>query len=264
MKTAHLLLALSAAALAAVPAAAKPKPRWEVGVGGVGSYSPAFYGSDQYSFGAFPIIYFSYRGEDFSFLPNGLYDVAAYDRSEWGIGFSFDSGGDVKSVDRFNLGKIGTVLEAGPEVTVALLANGRSRIEASVAARVVYEWGEDFEGWVLEPKLAYLTTLTNDSRLGLSIAPKFGFDRYNDFFYSGCPTATTCYDAKQGYIGTAVGLQLVYDMTDRMRISGEAKGIIVSGSKIDDSPFVDKDFNYAVRIALTYSIWQSDELVGGD
>lgn len=261
MKNAPLLLALGAAAVMALPAAAKEKPRWEIGVGGVGSYSPAYYGSGEYSFGAFPIVYFSYRGDDFSFLPNGLYDVASYDTSTWGFGFSFDSGGDVKSEDRFNLGKIKTVLEAGPEFTVALLANGRSRIELNLAARVAYEWGEDFEGWVLEPEIAYLTTLTNSTRLGLSIAPKFGFDKYNDFFYSGCPTATTCYDAKEGYIGTAVGLQLVYDISDRFRISGEAKGIVVSGSKIDDSPFVEKDFNYSFRLALTYAIWQSDENV---
>jgi outer membrane scaffolding protein for murein synthesis (MipA/OmpV family) len=261
MKTAPLLIALCASTAIAMPAAAAQKPRWEIGAGAVGSYSPAYYGSDEYSFGAFPIIYFSYRGEDFSFLPNGLYDVASYDTSTWGFGFSFDAGGEVKSKDRFNLVKLHTVIEAGPEFTVALLATGRSRIEVSLAARAAYEWGEDFQGWVLEPKISYLATLTDSSRLGLSVAPKFGFDKYNDFYYSGCPTPTTCYDASEGYVGTAVGLQLVYDMTDRLRISGEATGIVVSGSKIDDSPFVQEDFNYSFRLALTYAIWQSDEMV---
>ncbi len=261
MKIAPLLIAVSAAAVMVTPAAAKQKPRWEIGVGAAATYSPAFYGSDEYSFGGFPIAYFSYRGDDFSFLPNGLYDVAAYDTSTWGFGFSYDIGGDIDSEDRRNFGDIDTVVEVGPKITVALLATGTSRIEASIAARVAYEWGEDFEGWVLEPELAYLTTLTDNARLGLSIAPKFGFDKYNDFYYSGCLTATNCYDAEEGYLGTAIALQLVYDITDRLRISGEARGIVVSGSKIDDSPVVEEDFNYAARVAITYALWQSDEMV---
>ncbi|MCC6920663.1 MAG: MipA/OmpV family protein [Alphaproteobacteria bacterium] len=262
MKIACTLIAFGAAAALVAPAAAVQKPRWEVGIGAAGTYQPAYYGANDYSAGGFPIVYFSYRGDDFSFLPNGLFDVASYDKSRFGVGVSFDVTGDIKSKDRLNLGKIDYVFEAGPELTVALLATGRSRIELNVAGRAAYEWNGDFEGWVLEPELAFLTTLTSTTRLGLSAAPKFGFGKYNDFFYSA-PAAGTrpAFDAQEGYLGTAISLKLVNDVTDRLRISGEVTGIVVSGSKVEDSPLVEEDFNFAARIAVTYSLWQSDEMV---
>ncbi|BCW89826.1 hypothetical protein sos41_29940 [Alphaproteobacteria bacterium SO-S41] len=253
MKT--TLACLAAAAALVATADAKPQPVWEIGLGAFATYSPAYYGSSESTFGGFPVVYFSYRGEDFSILSNGLYDVAASSEKRFDFGLSVDIGGNVDSEDRLFLGDIDYVGEVGPKITVALFANGTSRFEVGVAARAAFELGEGYIGYVIQPEVAYLTTLSSTTRLGISVAPKFGFDGYNERFY-----ATPFFAADSGYIGTDISLKLVNDVSDRFRISGEVKAISLSGAENEDSPLYQEDWNYAVRIGFTYAIYQSEAM----
>lgn len=257
MKTAIACLA-AASALALLPASAAQKPKWEVGVGGFGTYGPAYWGSSESDFGGFPVVYVTYRGDGFSILSDGLFDVDAGDTERFSFGLSLDGNGGVDSEDRLFLGDIDPVIEAGPQITYALLADGKSRFEISLAARVAYQFGEGFEGYVIEPSVAYLTTISPTTRLGLSVTPKFAYDDYNDIYYS-----TPGYDAEDGYVGTAVALNVVNDVSDRLRISAEAKVILVGGSENEDSPLVTEDTNYSFRLGFTYSIWQSSTMTDG-
>lgn len=243
-------------------AGAKQRPVWEIGVGAFGTYQPAYYGSEEDNFGGFPVVYFSYRGEDFSILSNGLYDVAADDENVFDFGLSVDLTGDVDSDERLYFGDIDTVIEAGPKLTFALYADGESRLEASLAARVAYEWGEDYIGWVLQPEVAFLTTIDANTRMGIFVSPKFGFDGYNERFYSTYSTLEygPAFYADDGYIGTDIGLRLVSDVTDQFRISGEIRAISLSGAENEESPLYQEDWNFAARIGFTYSLWQSDEM----
>lgn len=245
----------AAAAVLAGSAAAQPKPVWEIGIGAFATYSPAYYGSSKDSFGGFPVAYFTYRGKDFSILPNGLYDVDATDESRFDFGLSVDIGGSVDSEDRLFLGDIDFLGEVGPEITVALYANGRSRLEAAVAVRAAFEWDNGYVGYVVQPRVAYLTTLSSTTRLGLQVAPKFGFDGYNQLFYS-----TPGFAASDGYIGTDISLKLVNDVSDRFRLSGELKAISLGGAENEASALYQEDWNFAVRVGFTYAIWQSDSM----
>jgi len=251
MKTA--LTCLAAAAALAAQAGAQTRPTWEIGVGAFATYSPAYYGASESNFGGFPVIYASYRGKNFNILPNGLYDIAASNAETVDFGLSIDIGGSVDSEDRQFLGDIDFVGEIGPEITIALFANGRSRIEAGVAARAAFEWDNGYVGYVIQPNIAYLTTLSDTTRLGLRIAPKFGFDGYNELFYS-----TPGFDAADGYIGTDLSLKLVNDVSERFRLSGEIKAISLSGAENEDSALYQEDWNFSVRVGFTYAIWQSE------
>ena len=256
MKLATTLLAATAAAATLLSVAeAKQRPVWEIGVGGFGTYSPDYYGSDHSTFGGFPVVYFSYRGEDFSILSDGLFDVDADNESTFDLGISIDLGGKVDSEDRLNLPEIDYVGEIGPEVTVALYANGSSRIEAGVAARAAFELSEGYTGFVVQPKLQFMTTLSNTMRAGISVSPKFGFDGYNELFYS-----TPVFAADDGYIGTDIAVKYVNDVTERLRLSGEVKAISLSGAKNEDSALYREDWNFAVRFGLTYALFQSDAM----
>ena len=254
MKTA--LACLAAAAALVATADAKAKPVWEIGIGAFGTYSPAYYGSSESSFSAFPIAYFSYRGEHFSILPNGLYDIDAGNQNVFDLGLAIDLSGSVDSEDRLLLGKIDFVGEIGPEIIVGLYSTGRTRLEVGVAARAAFEWDNGYVGYVIQPRLSYLTTLSDTTRLGLSVAPKFGFDGYNDLYYS-----TPGFDAENGYIGTDISLKVVNDMTDRFRLSGELKAISLSGAKNEDSPLYQEDWNFTARVGVTYALYQSDATI---
>lgn len=258
MKTAlACLAAASALAFTAAHAqpAPKPKPRWEIGVGGFATYSPAYWGARESEFGGFPVVYFIYRGDGFSILSNGLFDVDAANTDRFTFSVSADGSGGVDSEDRLGLGDIDPVLELGPKLTFALFANGASRLEVSLAARLAYQWGEGFEGWVLEPSIAYLTTLSPTTRMGLTITPKFGFGDYNDLWYSH-----PGYDAGEGYMGTSFALNMASDVSDRLRISGQVQAIWTGGSENEASLLHQEDWNFSARIGLTYHIWQSSEM----
>lgn len=256
MKTVLACLA-AASALALLPANAVPKPKWEIGVGGFGTYSPAYWGSGESDFGGFPVLYFVYRGENFSILSDGLFDVDARDTDRFSFSLSLDGNGGVDSEDRLFLGDIDPVIEVGPKFTGALFANGTSRLEVGIAARFAYQFGEGFEGYVIEPSIAYLTAISPTTRIGISATPKFGFDGYNELYYS-----TPGFTADSGYLGTAIAFTMVNDMSDRLRFSAEAKVILLGGAENEDSPLVQEDTNYSIRLGFTYSIWQSDTMTG--
>lgn len=257
MKTALACLA-AASALALLPADAAPKPKWEVGVGAFATYSPAYWGAsrDSDDFGGFPVVYFIYRGDNFSLFSNGLFDVDATNTDRFTFGVSVDGSGGVDSADRFGLGDIDPVLEVGPKITVALFATGTQRLEASLAARLAYQWGEDFEGWVFEPSVAYLVSLTDTTRLGFTLTSKFGSEDYNDLWYSD-----GFYVADSGYIGSSFAIDYVQDLSDHLRLSAQAKIMTVEGSEMDDfASLIEEDTNYSFRLGFTYSIWQSSEM----
>lgn len=257
MKTALACLA-AASALALMPADAAPKPKWEVGVGAFATYSPAYWGAsrDSDDFGGFPVVYFIYRGEDISIFSNGLFDVDSNNTERFTFGVSVDGSGGVDSEDRHGLGDIDPVLEIGPKITFALFATGTQRLEASLAARVAYQWGEGFEGWVFEPSLAYLVSLNDTTRLGFTLVSKFGSEDYNDLWYTD-----GFYVADSGYIGSSLSINLVHDLSDKLRMSAQAKIMTIEGSDMDKfASLVEEDTNYSFRIGFTYSIWQSSEM----
>lgn len=254
MKAALACLA-AASALALVSAQAAPKPKWEVGAGAFATYSPAYWGSSESGFGGFPAIYFAYRGDGFSILSGGLFEVNATDTDRFSFDISVDGSGGVDSEDRAYLGDIDPVLEAGPMITFALLATGKQRLEVSLAARVAYQWGEGFEGWVFEPSISYLTTLTDTTRLGFTVTSKFGYDDYNDLWYTDGVSF-----AEDGYIGTSLAANLVHDMNDRLRVSAQAKVIFVNRDDSFSPLLATEDTNYSFRLGFTYAIWQSDTM----
>ena len=241
----YAIACLAAAALV-TGADAKTKPVWEIGVGAFATYSPDYLGSSESSFGGFPMAYFTYRSKNFSILRNGMYNIDAADPTRFGFNVSIDLGGNVDSKDRLNLGDIDYVGEIGPELIFALYADGKSRLEAAVAARAAFEWDNGYVGYVIQPRLAYLTSLSSTTRLGLSVAPKFGFDGYNELFYS-----TPVFKAKDGYIGTDIALKLVDDVSDRFRLSGEVKAISLGGAENEASALYQEDWNFSVRVGFT-------------
>lgn len=257
MKTALACLA-AASALALLPADAAPQPKWEIGVGGFATYGPDFWGDNDSDFGGFPVVYFTYRGDGFSILSSGLFEVNAGDTNRFSFGISLDGSGGVDRQAEYGLPDIDPVVEAGPEITFALFATGTQRLEVSLAARAAYQWGEGFEGWVFEPSVSYLTTLSPTTRLGFTVASKFGSQEYNDLWYSD-----GMYVADGGYIGTSVAANLVHDLNDRLRLSAQAKAIFVNRDDTFSPALLEEETNYSFRIGFTYSIWQSSTMTGG-
>lgn len=255
MKPVFLSSAVAAAMVLATGAEAKQRPVWEVGVGGGVSYSADYWGAGNSGVTPFPLAYFSYRGEDFSIIPNGLYDVPAYNTDRFGFSASVDFRGSIEPEDRLGLPEIDYVGEFGPQLEIALYADGQTRLHVALAARASFELGNGYIGYVIEPELHFMTTLSETTRLGISAEPKFGFDGYNQLYYS-----TPGFDAADGYLGTEFALRLVNDVTDRVRIAGKLAVIALGESEIQNSPLTSEDTAVDARISVTYALFQSDEM----
>ncbi len=264
MTTTKLLAASAACLILAGAAAAQTgKPRWEVGVGGFGTYSAAYPGSDESDFGGFPLAYFSYRGENFSILPDGLFGIDL-EGPAFDFGASFDFNGGVDSEDRLGLGDTEPLAQFGPDVKVALTRSRESRLVLGVAARAAYLFDDSpfveggFVGFVIEPELAYRFALTDQARMQLSISAQFSTDDdYGEIFYG-----TPLYRGQSGYIGTDIKVRYVNDISDRFRLIAEVKATSLSGSANEDSPLLRDDWNFGARLGFTYVIWQSEARAG--
>ncbi len=107
---------------------------------------------------------------------------------------------------------------------------------------------------MIEPEISYLVKLDSRMRTGLYLTPKFGFDGYNQLYYSA-PGFT----AGDGYIGTEIAAKLAYDLNDRVRLGGKIGVISVAGAENRDSPLYRTDWAFTARISMTYAIFQSDD-----
>lgn len=247
-----------------VPALAAQRPKWEVGAGALASYSPAYRGSGESDFSGFPVLYFVYRGESFSILPDGLFDIDADDTRRFRFGLSFNVNGSVDSADRLGLGDLDPVIEAGLSASVALLADGKNRLDVKLAARGAWLTGDSlfvqsgFIGFVIEPEISYLVTLTDQARMGFSISAPFATDRKFGEVYYG----TFGYNGQSGYLGTDFKIRYVNDLTPRFRLLADVTLSANGGAANADSPLHTEDFGFGARIGFTYALWQSEAMSG--
>jgi MipA family protein len=266
MRTKTLALATAAAAaFAATPAFAAGKPLWEIGIGAFGTYSPTYRGSDESDAGGFPVVYFAYRGENFSILSDGLFDIDAASQDSFDFGFSFDFGGSIDSPDRLNLGDATSIVEFGPRAGFALLADGSQRLEASLAIRAAYLIDDTqigfsrlissgFAGAVIEPELSYKIALTDRARMAFTVSALWATDdNYADVRYG-----TNLFRASAGYMGTDFRIRYVNDLTDRFRLVADVTASYNGGAENRASPLFREDWGFSARIGFTYALFQSE------
>jgi outer membrane scaffolding protein for murein synthesis (MipA/OmpV family) len=276
MRTARVVLALAAAALA-WPALAAPgpseEPLWEAGLGVGGVYFPDYRGASQARGYVVPAPYFVYRGHFLQADRNGVRGVFLdTDRVTFnlslGASLPVDSSRDNA---RSGMADLKATVEIGPSLEVKLweAASGRARLELRTPVRgaITVESSPRYIGGQFYPHLNLDTTGSGDLEgwhLGLTAGPVFTNASYNRYFYEVTPEDATptrpAYTPGGGYAG-AEFLAAFSRRFPRYWIGGFLRYDTLRGAAFEASPLVTSKNYFAAGIAISWIVGESKEHV---
>jgi len=255
-------------------------PLWELGVGGFAWYGPDYPGSAQYNLRGLPFPLIVYRGDFLRIGEDAAARIVPVDTSLYEIGISVDGafGADSEDNDlRAGMPDLDPMLQVGPEFvlrgpTFDLAGLGRGAVELALQARAVFsidpgEVEAEGRGFVGQPVLRYRQRglLGPKSVFNAEIGPVFATERLHDYFYEVdrrfARAGRPAYAADGGYLGTEMGFDLFYSLTDRWTLFGGVDLSLHHGAANADSPLFEDRFGASTFIGATYAFKQSEKRV---
>jgi outer membrane scaffolding protein for murein synthesis (MipA/OmpV family) len=269
MLSATLLATLAAAPARATDAPIAPpgEPRWEVGVAGGTGRQSAYPGSAQTVGRSLGSPYFIYRGRVLRVGDGGL-GVRAY-RSptlQLDVGFAGSLGSDSKdSTVRQGMPDIGTLVEFGPRLRVALPADpdSRWRQRLSLPLRAVLDTDDSFRhrGWIFEPQFSASRPLSAGFDLNLSASLIFGSRELTDTFYGVAPQFATAarpaYAARAGFVASRLQTSVSWRPNADWRVFTFARVDSVAGGANARSPLVEQRTGVALGVGASWTLARS-------
>jgi MipA family protein len=260
------LLAAQAMAQTA-PAAAPPKPLWEVGAAVLGATQPAYPGAATRTSKAIALPFVVYRGEIFR-ADQGNVGLRAVKtpRYELDVGFAGSLGSSSKDVpSRLGMQDLGTLVEFGPRLKVNLgdVSKGRTGLWVELPLRGVFDLSHSFasRGVNFEPQLSFDLPLPAGWVGGGSVATSFGSQQFADTFYGVTAAQATAnrpaYTAKSGLITTRATLAASKRLTPDVRLLGFVRLDSVAGGANRASSLVEKTNGLSAGLGLTYTFGRS-------
>lgn len=257
---------------AAAPAAAKPK--WEIGVAALGAYIFDYPGSNQNHFNAVVLPFGIYRSNLLSADQDGVRGKFVK-TNRWELNLGASAGFSTRSnknTDRQGMPDLDYILEFGPSLEYKLGIWDRSTLTAVGQVRAAFAARSDIKyiGVTVEPQLVYVRRafLNPRMQLRLNVAPKFGLDGFNDYYYDVEAKYATAarpeYSSKNGYLYTSLGARLFFAVTPRLSTFVSSQILVGNGSANADSPLYKNDFNYAVGAGVAYSLFMSKDVAYRD
>lgn len=250
-----------------VPAAARPEPLWEIGVGAAGLAFPAYRGSSYYHLSLLPLPYLIYRGDNLRVDREGVRSLLI-DDDRLELDISLNGAMPVRSrgvPQRTGMPNLDPVVELGPSLDLGLpVPEPGVRWQLRIPVRGVFALGDGLGhvGWVAHPKLALdWRNAFADWNVGLTVGPVFGDRRYHDYYYGVEPRDATpqrpSYRPRAGYSGSAAQLTL------SRRRGALWVGMFVrydnlSGAAFADSPLVDSQHSLMSGVGVAWIFAQSD------
>jgi outer membrane scaffolding protein for murein synthesis (MipA/OmpV family) len=271
-----LALAASAGAAHAQSEGVAPQPRqdplWEVRVGGTGLYGPVYPGASENKINGVGAPLLIYRGDRIRFGEYGVARAIAAETKKLELDVSLDAvyaARDAKA--RAGMPDLDYLFQVGPQAVwhiadTGWTANGRSELTAFLPVRGVA--ASDFKsiehvGWLAEPAIAYHRVYAGDLRTTWTakVFVSLADEGLMDYWYGVAPAFATptrpAYEAKGGYLSTAVNLSWSRELTRDFQIYLTYQGRLLSGSANSRSPLLQEDFTNAVSFSFVWKILKS-------
>lgn len=249
------------------------KPLYEIGVGLVMGFSPAYPASDENMFHIFPFPSFIYRGDVLRADREGARAVIAEnDMFEFGISASASLPATSDDIDaRKGMPDLDFLFEIGPALRTTLYRDADEQVRFDVPLRpVIGIGGEDgigYRGLIFHPEFKYRIShfLETDANALFALGPIFSLDGMGNYFYGVDAKYATAsrptYKADEGYMGTELSAFFSLPLDERIRMFTAPKLLINAGAANDKSPLFREDFNTSILLGLSYSFYHSDEKV---
>lgn len=253
------------------------KPQWEFGVAAAALKVPAYPASAEKSERQFFVPWFVYRGDKVRLQDGGL-KLIALQNSRVTIDVSISASLNADSEEaplRQGMPNLDYLLELGPRADVRLLdetaEDGRRyRLNWSTALRQAVS--TDFSsitarGPVLGTELRYKYEGLNDGRttLSASLGSWWGGEKIMDYFYQvdaafETPQRAT-YDARAGYIGSAVGLSVGHEFNRKISAFIGFRLSLFDGAKNGNSPLYEDETNTGVFGGVSWALKESSATI---
>ncbi len=248
------------------------KPLFEIGVFGYGGYFPDYPGSKQNHLQFLPLPFFIYRGSFLRMTPQSVSGVFIENKT---LHFDLSASGSFhtssKDTARYGMPKLDDMAEVGPRLNLVLARDAQTaRIEFEVPVRAVLSTdfkSLDYRGWRVAPELAYIqdNLWNTGGRLKLGIEGDIANGLLMNYFYGVAPRYVTStrarYTAHGGYLGSSLDASYLIPLNKRMTLYTRISGSYYGGATNAASPLLKSDWNFTTAAGLTFSFYQSDEMV---
>ncbi len=250
--------------------AAGTAPLWEVGIAGGGVYGADYPAADEQSPRGLGLPYVIYRGDIVRLGDDSLARCLIVDEDLLELDIGIDASFDVDSDDnlaRRGMPDLGYLFEVGPRARFDLGTLGGGRVGFGIPVRAVFSTDFsriDYRGVIVDPELSYERRGIFGMGLGFSasLAAAFAEERLQDYFYQVDPAFRTAerpaYDASGGYLGTDLTVGFAWPAADRLNVLAGSRLSFHGGGANVDSPLFRDRLNWAIRVGLTWSLYESE------
>jgi outer membrane scaffolding protein for murein synthesis (MipA/OmpV family) len=248
-------------------------PLWEIGVFGGSAVTPAYPAAGQRSTRSLLLPFLIYRGKVVRADRSGIgARLLRSERLELDVGLAASLPARSSDVPaRANMPDLGTLLEFGPRLKVALARpTPSSRLTLELPLRAVLEArsGLHHRGWTFEPKLVADLEEGQGGEQGkwlvtASVAAVLGDARLNNYFYEVAPQFATPerapYSASAGLVLLRAGLSGSRLINDHLRVFGFVRLENYASSANDASALHTKSNGVSAGVGFAWSLKQSRE-----
>ena len=248
------------------------KPLFEIGVFGYGGYFPDYPGSAQNHFKFLPLPFFIYRGSFLRMTPQSVSGVFIENKTlhfDLSASGAFHTGSN--DTARYGMPKLQDMAEVGPRLNLVLARDAQTaRIEFEVPVRAVFSTefkSIDYRGWRIAPEIAYIqdNLWNTGGRLKLGIEGDYADGQLMNYFYGVAPQYVTStrgrFAAHAGYMGSSLDASYLIPLNRRTTLYTRVSGSYYGGATNAASPLLKSDWNFTTAAGLTFSFYQSDEMV---
>ncbi len=253
-------------------------PLWELGVGGGGTYTPDYPGSNQSHVWAIPFPFLVYRGDILHSDRRG--GTRARLLQSEGYELNVSSGGALPSNSSHNTAREGMpnlewLGEFGPRLTIDLMANSKgSSLRLGLPLRAAFT--TDFKryrdaGYVFAPELLLDMPRIFGGRVDAFslLTVNFADRRFQNYFYAVDPEfarpGRPAYSARGGYFQSDISLGITVPVPAlSLKIFTYASLQSLKGAVNENSPLVKTNLNSTVSLVLIWVFGKSERTVFTD
>lgn len=267
------LLGVEAQAQDTNPDGGATKPLWELCIVGGGMYFPDYPAAGNNTLRGLALPYVIYRGDVLRLgsdsIAKGVFIDNDYAELNVSLAASFNANSNDNNA-RQGMPNLDYLGEMGPQLKIKFgkIYGGKTELQLPVRAVISTDFSRvDHRGYLFNPRLYYERKKIFNSRIDLdsSIGSTFATRKLHEYFYQVEPRFATAtrpaYEAKGGYLGSAITLGVSCRVMDRVRIYAGGQVGYYGGAANEDSPLFRKKMNTSVHAGFTWSIFQSDTRV---
>jgi outer membrane protein len=256
----------------------KSAPLWELGLGGGGTYTPDYPGSNQNHLWGIPFPFAIYRGEILHSDRRGGTRARLFQRASYELNFSAAGGlpsSSAGNTAREGMPNLEWFGDFGPRLMVDILqSTSGNLLRFGLPVRVAFSANGQHirdHGYTVAPEMLFDTPRVFNSRFDVFtlLTVNWADRRFNAYFYGVEPAYAKPerppYEASAGYLLTDLTFGVITNFAnDRIKVNTSFTLSDLDGMANHASPLYKQPYNYSVSMVLIWVFAKSSDKVKTD